>query len=84
MQEERRTEDARITEMHSDIKEILGKLNDVCVKVAVIERANEATQNELEDHKEYHKVNKENSFRITDLILSIGILILGVFDWFKK
>ena len=83
-QEERRSEDSRISEMHSDIKEILGKLNNVCVEVAVVKRSNEATQRELEDHKEYHKVNKENGFRITDLVLSIGILILGIFDWLKK
>ena len=85
--EDRRATDKRIEEIHNDVKEISRVLqgeNGICVRLAVCERSNKATQKELEDHKENHKENKENRFRIMDVILSIGMIILAAFDWLKK
>ena len=54
---ERRSDDQRIDEIHQDIKDIKQILQGergLCVRVAVVERSNEATQKELVDHKKSH------------------------------
>ena len=81
---EQRKDDVRISEIHADVKELVKSMGDICVKVAVCERANEATQKELTDHKTTHQQNKENGFRVVDIGLVLGELILGIVMWFKK
>jgi 2,4-dienoyl-CoA reductase-like NADH-dependent reductase (Old Yellow Enzyme family) len=86
-EERRREEDKRLDEISETVKEIrtiLQSENGVCVRLSVCERSVVATQKELEDHKETHKEIKENGFRIWDIGLVLGELILGVLMWFKK
>ena len=87
MGEERRQEDKRIDEIHTDVKEIRNILqaeNGVCVRLSVCERSVEATQKELEDHKANHETLKNDKFRRIDIYLSACIVVLGIIEWFKK
>ena len=85
--EERRSEDKRIEEIHSDVKEIRNVLqseNGICVRLSVNEQAVQSVQNELTEHKDVCKENKNDKFRRTDIYLSACIVVLGIIEWFKK
>jgi hypothetical protein len=52
--EERRADDKRINEMHTDIKSILTTMNNLCVQVAVINTKGDSTQKQLDKHETNH------------------------------
>ena len=80
MSEERRREDQRIDDMHSDIKEILRVLNGeqgICVRMGQAETRINSMQAELTEHK-------ENKFRVMDIVLGGLMALLAIFDLWKK
>lgn len=84
---DRRAQDKRIVEMHGDIKEIKNILQGeqgVCVRLSVCERSNEAIQKELTDHKDNHRENKQNNFRLIDIVLAIGMFFIGALEWLRR
>ena len=84
MIEERRQSDLILNERLEKIQKTVESTHDIllgehgiCVRMSVCEKQIEATHNELSEHK-------KNGFRVTDVILGIGVLVTAIFELFKK
>jgi len=88
--EERRAADKRIEAIQKtveDIRNILQSEHGICVRMSIVESRIQSTQTELSEHKEDHKVKdkekKETSFRWLDILLVVGMFVLGILGYIK-